>query len=90
MLSETTEKTTKVPPHQAMGPSESEVIFDNPMRLFLITPLVEVPGIEPGSNGADLGLLRAQSTRRVLDLPALYDTAGNTVTATEKIFRRSA
>jgi hypothetical protein len=49
--------------------------------------MVEVPGIEPGSNGADSGLLRAQSIWRVLDLSASYDYAENTVTAT-KMFRR--
>ena len=46
---------------------------------------MEVPGIEPGSNGVDSGLLRAQSTWRVLDLSASYDYAENTVTATKNV-----
>ena len=46
---------------------------------------MEVPGIEPGSNGADSGLLRAQSIWRVLDLPASYDYAENAVSATKDV-----
>ena len=46
---------------------------------------MEVPGIEPGSNGADSGLLRAQSIWRVLDLPASYDYAENAVSATKNV-----
>ncbi len=40
--------------------------------------LVEVPGIEPGSNGNDQGLLRAQPRWRVLGLPASSGSTGNT------------
>ena len=46
---------------------------------------MEVPGIEPGSNGADSGLLRAQSIWRVLDLSASYDYAENAVSATKSV-----
>ena len=49
MLSETKEKTTKVPPHQAMGPSESEVVFEKapmwrPMSELVVSQLLDTTG----------------------------------------------
>ena len=66
------------PGHSSRSPPSQPHTKDKTPQACGASSFVEVPGIEPGSNGVYQILLRAQSCCGAFSLAGLYDPSANT------------